>query len=57
MAIYEKIGIKVKEEKNDRFVADDFYRQDQCKELANFANVIICSMFSSHKGFSCMAKS
>lgn len=57
MAIYEKIGITVKEEKNDRFVADDFYRQDQCKELANFANVIICSMFSSLKGFWCMAKS
>ncbi|XP_071151587.1 uncharacterized protein [Mytilus edulis] len=40
MAIYEKIGIKVKEEKNDRFVADDFYRQDQCRELANFANIL-----------------
>ncbi|XP_052066781.1 prolyl 3-hydroxylase 1-like isoform X2 [Mytilus californianus] len=40
MGIYEKIGIKVKEHKNDRFVADDFYRDDQCRELANFANIL-----------------
>ena len=39
MGVYNKIGIKIKMDKNDRFVADEFYREDQCRELVSFVNV------------------
>ena len=39
MGVYNKIGIKIKMDKNDRFVADEFYREDQCRELVGFVNV------------------
>ena len=38
MGVYNKIGIKIKMDKNDRFVADEFYREDQCRELVSFVN-------------------